>query len=180
MQESKFCLAPSGMGFSTRTYESIAQGCVPLIIQDEPVSNTTVVQAFDELLPWHLFSLRLYQRDIPHLEAILDGFPFEKWRELRRNLACVWPRVLWLNPDNEAPGTQGGDDLRANATARLGAQSFLAGYDAFESVMHTLQRRVVRRAGKTPPPLEWRTPADSCKANFGPRVQATPAVSTLP
>jgi hypothetical protein len=77
MQQSKFCLAPSGMGFSTRMYqsianpnltltpaltptptptptlplplplplalaryESIAQGCVPLIIQDEPVSNT--------------------------------------------------------------------------------------------------------------------------------------------
>ena len=44
MKDSKFCLAPSGMGFSTRTYESVAQGCVPLIIQDEPVSNTTVVQ----------------------------------------------------------------------------------------------------------------------------------------
>ena len=45
MKDSKFCLAPSGMGFSTRTYESVAQGCVPLIIQDEPVSNTSVDQA---------------------------------------------------------------------------------------------------------------------------------------
>jgi hypothetical protein len=33
LRASKFCLAPSGMGFSTRTYESVAQGCVPLIIQ---------------------------------------------------------------------------------------------------------------------------------------------------
>ena len=33
LRASKFCLAPSGMGFSTRTYESMAQGCVPLIIQ---------------------------------------------------------------------------------------------------------------------------------------------------
>ena len=44
MQSSKFCLAPSGMGFSTRTYESVAQGCVPLVIQDEPISNTSVDQ----------------------------------------------------------------------------------------------------------------------------------------
>ena len=55
LRASKFCLAPSGMGFSTRTYESVAQGCVPLIIQDEPVSNTTVDQAFAALLPWHEF-----------------------------------------------------------------------------------------------------------------------------
>ena len=26
LQSSKFCLAPSGMGFSTRSYESVAQG----------------------------------------------------------------------------------------------------------------------------------------------------------
>ena len=36
LRQSKFCLAPSGMGFSTRTYESVAQGCVPLIIQVRP------------------------------------------------------------------------------------------------------------------------------------------------
>ena len=65
MQQSKFCLAPSGMGFSTRMYESIAQGCVPLIIQDEPVSNTSVDQAFEDLLPYRLFSLRLTQAAIP-------------------------------------------------------------------------------------------------------------------
>ena len=45
LQTSKFCLAPSGMGFSTRVYETIAQGCVPLIIQDEPDSKTDVEQA---------------------------------------------------------------------------------------------------------------------------------------
>ena len=43
--------------------------------------------------------------------------------------------------------------------------------------MHTLERRVVRREGRTPPPLEWRTPAASCIANFGGDVQATPPVS---
>ena len=107
LQQSKFCLAPSGMGFSTRVYESIAQGCVPLIIQDDPFSNTSVNQAFEELLPYERFSLRLKQSDIPSLPAILRAFPLERWRELRANLACVWPRILWLQPDNEAPGVQG-------------------------------------------------------------------------
>ena len=96
LRASKFCLAPSGMGFSTRTYESIAQGCVPLIIQNEPVSNTTVDQAFAPLLPWHEFSYRLEQKDIPHLPQLLADFPDAEWRRLRRNLACAWPRVLWL------------------------------------------------------------------------------------
>ena len=44
LKASKFCLAPSGMGFSTRSYESIAQGCVPLVIQDDPDSNSSVDQ----------------------------------------------------------------------------------------------------------------------------------------
>ena len=123
LQQSKFCLAPSGMGFSTRSYEAIAQGCVPLVIQDEPLSNTTVDQAFEELLPWAEFSLRLYQRDIPNLPTILDAFPMEKWRELRRALACVWPRLLWLQSDNEAPGDQLNARAwgRSDATAALGS-----------------------------------------------------------
>lgn len=165
LRSSKFCLAPSGMGFSTRTYESVAQGCVPLIIQDEPVSNTSVDQAFASLLPWHRFSLRLQQSDIPHLPRLLDSFPDSQWRELRRNLACAWPRVLWLQPDNEAPGMQSAaESRRADATAKLGQQAFLSGFDAFESLMHTFGRKgALRRGLKTLPTFGWRTPALSCQ-----------------
>ena len=177
LQASKFCLAPSGMGFSTRTYESVAQGCVPLIIQDEPVSATTVDQAFDELLPWSKFSLRLTQKEIPQLPAILEQFPDDQWRELRRNLACAWPRVLWLQADNEAPGNQADNVSKADATSKLGAQSYLAGFDALESVMHTLSRRLeTRRTGNAPPAFDWRTPAQSCTKVQGPAIKATPPV----
>ena len=65
---------------------------MPLIIQDEPVSNTTVDQAFAALLPWEHFSLRLRQADIPELPTLLRAFPDAEWRRLRRNLACAWPR----------------------------------------------------------------------------------------
>jgi len=180
LQTSKFCLAPSGMGFSTRTYESVAQGCVPLIIQDEPVSNTTVDQAFDEILPWSMFSLRLWQKDIPQLPQLLADFPDEKWRELRRNLACAWPRVLWLNADNEAPGIQTDNVRRAAATQQLGRQAYLSGYDAMESIMHTLGRRRARRMGRVPPPFEWRTPASSCKSIQGPSIASTGPLSAQP
>ena len=84
----------------------MAQGCVPLVIQDEPVSNTTVDQAFASLLPWEKFTYRLKQKDIPNLPKLLAEYPDASWRELRRNLACAWPRVLWLQADNEAPGMQ--------------------------------------------------------------------------
>ncbi|KAL1503656.1 hypothetical protein AB1Y20_012129 [Prymnesium parvum] len=166
LQASKFCLAPSGMGFSTRTYESMAQGCVPLIIQDDPLSNSTVDQAFEELLPWHEFSYRLKQEDIPRLPQILESVPDSKMRELRRNLACVWPRVLWLQADNEAPGEQLAEEqaaARAEHLSMLGDDAFLVAYDAWESVMHTLKRRVAKRKGWPLAPFEWRTPASSCK-----------------
>ena len=180
LKASKFCLAPSGMGFSTRTYESIAQGCVPLIIQDEPVSNTSVDQAFNSLLPWDEFSYRLTQADIPDLPRLLAEFPDERWRKLRRGLACAWPRVLWLQPDNEAPGmqTEKGVAQRADATAKLGSQAYLSGYDAFESLMHTLARRAARRKGKGElAQFGWRTPATSCKRIAGDGLAVTPPVS---
>ena len=185
LRASKFCLAPSGMGFSTRTYESMAQGCVPLIIQDEPVSNTTVDQAFASLLPWDQFSLRLKQADIPNLPKILAEYPDAEWSRLRRNLACAWPRVLWLQADNEAPGQQtASESAKADATAKLGSQSYLSGYDAFESLMHTFARRAAkRRCSKDPKyctesTFEYRTPARSCKVASGSiEYSATPPTS---
>jgi hypothetical protein len=178
LRSSKFCLAPSGMGFSTRAYETVASGCVPLVIQDEPDSNTSVDQAFASLLPWDEFSLRLKQSDIPNLPKILDDYPDSEWRRLRRNLACIWPRVLWLQADNEAPGMQtSAEDKRATATQKLGAQAFLSGYDAFEMLMHTLARKSAQRKGRTPPPFSWWTPAESCQPTVGRGEAATPPLS---
>ena len=165
LQRSKFCLAPSGMGFSTRSYESIAQGCVPLVIQDDPLTNTSVDQAFDELLPWRQFSVRLRQRDIPHLPELLASFPDGEWRRLKRNLGCVWSRVLWLHPDNEAPGEQltAAAAGNADATGALAAQPQLRDHDAYHALLLTLARRAERRrSGQPPRPFDWRAPATSC------------------
>ena len=107
---------------------------------------------------------RIRQADIPNLPALLAAFPFDAWHRLRRNLACVWPRVLWLPSDNEAPGIQlDAAASRSAATDMLGDQAFLRNYDAWTSLMTTLARRAARRRNETVPPFEWRTPARSCQ-----------------
>ena len=125
--------------FSTRAYEAAAAGCVPLIMQDG------IPQAFEEVLPWALFSLRLNDSlaQIPTLAKTLDAFPEAKVREMRKLLRCVWPRVLWLRHD-------------AGARTPLPDAEKLLNFDAFESLMWTLRKRLRKDIGWPP---DW---ADGC------------------
>ena len=122
---SKFCVAAAGFGFSTRAYESAAAGCVPLIMQDG------IEQAYEDLLPWSLFSLRLNNSlaHIANLSAVLSAIPDEHVRALRSRLYCVWPRFLWLRHDEGA------------RTPLIGAERLLK-FDAFESIFWTLRKRL--------------------------------------
>lgn len=164
LRTSKFCLAPAGMGFSTRAPEAISQGCVPLLIQDgrssdikhEP-NTSSVENFFGEVLDWPTFSLTLKQADIPALAETLENFPDAEWRAMRKRLACVWPRLLWLRRLE--------DDARLPAPPRpadLAVVTRLRGHDAFESLMRTLARR---RGIPSPDPCAAPTPgcdADTC------------------
>ena len=106
----RFCLAPAGYGFSSRQYECVLVGCVPIIIQDD------VEMAFEEVLPWHRFALRLNFSDIPILPQLLARIPAAHVARLRRGLGCIWPRMLWLTPGlyagaplfDDAAGTHAG------------------------------------------------------------------------
>lgn len=149
LQSSKFCLAPAGMGFSTRVYEAAVQGCVPLIIQNEDESRTDVDQAFEELLPYSNFSLRLEKKDVPQLPTILAQVPQDRWLQMRANLGCVWPRLLWLH------GAGAG-------RRRSGLCGSLCGVDAWETLMATLQHRAARRRGVAPEPFSWVATSASC------------------
>jgi len=91
--ESKFCLAPAGYGFSSRQYECVLVGCVPIVIQDD------VEMALEEVLPWRRFGLRLNFSDIPILPELLAKVPASHVARLRRGLGCIWPRMLWLTPN---------------------------------------------------------------------------------
>ena len=122
---SKFCVAAAGFGFSTRAYEAAAAGCVPLIMQDG------IEQAYEELLPWPLFALRLNNSlaQISNLAATLEKIPDATVRAMRSHLYCVWPRFLWLRHD------------RGARTPLPGAERLLS-FDAFESIIWTLRKRL--------------------------------------
>jgi len=168
LHRSKFCLAPAGMGFSTRVYESIAQGCVPLIIQHEPDSNTEADQAFEDLLPYANFSLRLKQDAIPNLPKLLADFPKDHWVALRRNLACVWPRIMWLREESARSHLlrgqpKGGQGPRGGAGSP--GSPGLEQYDAWETMMATLARKAARRRGEALPPFRWQAETGALDSN---------------
>ena len=77
-EQFKYCLAPAGDGFGIRMAKSAALNCVPLIAQPY------VVQAFEDLLPYERFSLRLEFDQVPRLPAIL----------LRRGISQMVRRLL--------------------------------------------------------------------------------------
>ena len=141
MSGSKFCAAAAGFGFSTRAYEASVAGCVPLVMQDG------IEQAFEEILPWGDFALRMNDSlsAIPTLRQTLLAIPEERVKRMRSVLYCVWPRFLWLRHDD-------------GASTPLPGQAALLQYDAFESVIWTLRKRLRRDIGW---PSDW---ADGCRA----------------
>ena len=89
--------APKRTRARTR-YECVLVGCVPVVIQDD------VEMAFEQLLPWRRFSLRLNFSDIPILPQLLARVPAAHVARLRRGIGCVWPRMLWLAPHRVESG----------------------------------------------------------------------------
>jgi hypothetical protein len=54
-----------------------------------------VYQPFEELLPYHDFSIRLSKRDVPHLLQVLAAIPDSQYLALRANLAKYWQPFAW-------------------------------------------------------------------------------------
>lgn len=111
---SVFCLAPSGLGFGVRLYHAIFYGCIPVIIQDN------VTQPFeDDLLPYHLFSLRVKEDDIPQLPAILRGVKEHTIMKMQEQLACTWQHFMWSSVYGAAADEDGSRDAFATLLAVL-------------------------------------------------------------
>jgi hypothetical protein len=140
MSSAKFCVAAAGFGFSTRAYEAALAGCVPLVMMDG------VEMAFEEILPWPLFSRRQNHSlaSIAQLPATLAAVPDTQVRAMRSVLYCAWPRMLWLRHDG--------------AARPLPEQAKLLRFDAFESVMWTLRKRLHNDIGW---PADWE---EGCRA----------------
>ncbi|KAK9812199.1 hypothetical protein WJX73_003751 [Symbiochloris irregularis] len=71
MGRSHFCLAPSGGGWGDRLKLAVLCGCIPVVIQDK------VKVAFEDVLPYQEFAVRLPQHmlyRLPHIiDTLLDG-----------------------------------------------------------------------------------------------------------
>jgi len=98
-----------------------------------------IEQAFEDLLPWPLFALRINNSlgAIATLDRTLEAIDEERVRTLRSFLYCTWPRFVWLRHDD-------------GARTPLPAARDLLRFDAFESVMWTLRKRLRRDIGWPP------------------------------
>lgn len=84
-------MAVSGDGFSARLEDSILHGCIPVIIQDQ------VHVAFESLLKFPAFSVRVAQADMPRIPQILMGIRPQRLAKLQSNLKKVWHRFAYLS-----------------------------------------------------------------------------------
>eukprot|EP00238_Polyblepharides_amylifera_P012122 CAMPEP_0196596368 /NCGR_PEP_ID=MMETSP1081-20130531/85664_1 /TAXON_ID=36882 /ORGANISM="Pyramimonas amylifera, Strain CCMP720" /LENGTH=219 /DNA_ID=CAMNT_0041921335 /DNA_START=101 /DNA_END=760 /DNA_ORIENTATION=+ len=96
MGRSLFCLAPTGDGWGRRTTLAAMYGCIPVIVQDD------VQQPFEDMLPYHRFSIRVKETDIGDIPAILEAIP----------------RTCGEQNDT-APSAQGGAEFRSGHVGGL-------------------------------------------------------------
>jgi hypothetical protein len=116
MRRSVFCLAPAGHGYGVRITYAMITGCIPVVIQDG------VRQPADDTLPYWHFSLRLSQRDIPDIEAILRRVSPQEVRQLQARVRTYHADFVWR------------DDSSAASAARGGR--------AYEAVLESMRRKV--------------------------------------
>lgn len=78
---SVFCLCPLGWApWSPRLVESVALGCVPVIIADG------IRLPFDDVVPWSEISLTVPENDVVKLGSILDHVARTNLTDIQRNL----------------------------------------------------------------------------------------------
>jgi len=90
--ESKFCLAPQGVGWGVRLLWAVGGGCVPVLASSE------VSPWFDDVLPYERFAVvgvpKLALRDLPdRLRALASSADFGRTRAalLRARPLLLWP-----------------------------------------------------------------------------------------
>lgn len=99
---SKFCLCPLGWApWSPRLVESVALGCVPVIIAD------SIRLPFPSAVPWADISLTVAENDVDKLGDILEHVAATNLSSIQRNLwdPQVMKALQFYNPMLEGDAT---------------------------------------------------------------------------
>ncbi|KAL4449411.1 hypothetical protein ABPG77_007055 [Micractinium sp. CCAP 211/92] len=89
LRSSKFCLAAYGHGWGNRLLQAMLTGCVPVIVQEH------VIQHYEDVLPYELFSIRLTNEDLPRLRELLRAVTDEQYRRLLENVLRYHRAFSW-------------------------------------------------------------------------------------
>ena len=144
LSSSDFCLVPpGGDGWSSRVDDAVRHGCIPVIIMDG------VKMPFEGLLDYSAFAVRVAEKDVEQLDAILRSVLPATRRAMREAMFRIWTRFVYarsfLDTDGFLPRhptrTLPTDFLREPALAKLQTAVDHGAPDAFDTIMLALATR---------------------------------------
>ena len=149
LSQSEFCLVPpGGDGWSSRVDDAVRHGCIPVILMDG------VHMPFETLLNYSAFSVRVPERDVEKLDAILRSIGARTRRRMRAEMRRLWTRFVYarafLDADAFLPASRTAElprDHLVNEPALVGLHAAVEGRgapDAFETIMLELAARKAR------------------------------------
>eukprot|EP00899_Mesostigma_viride_P018281 jgi/Mesvir1/26454/Mv16129-RA.2 len=137
MLTSTFCFSPHGIGWGVRVYEAVVAGCIPIVIMDDGV-NPPVELAFEEIIPWDDFAVRLPRADINRIPELVLDMPDAEVAARQKAMAQHWRRLVWNNNARWPPA------MRFKGSRGGGVGGVEQGGDppdAFESIMEVIRLR---------------------------------------
>ncbi|KAL4444653.1 hypothetical protein ABPG77_002470 [Micractinium sp. CCAP 211/92] len=89
-RSARFCFAPYGWGFGNRLAQAVVCNCIPVVVQEQ------VFQAYEDLLPYESFSVRLTNQDLPMLREILRNISDAQYWRMMEHLIKFRPAFNWF------------------------------------------------------------------------------------
>ena len=97
MMSSKFCLCPEGWhAWNPRPYQAVLLGCIPVLLSEE------IELAFEEIIDYEKFMVRIKPSHVSNLKNILEGIPDADVKAMQMEMEKVW-RLFSYEENGLAP-----------------------------------------------------------------------------